>query len=426
MKFVIFSVSQALDISYEQVASNDPFLKDFTSLFLKIEKKENEIIFGPQQNLPEFRQAVDLFIEKYKSLDKKIYKLRTYFTRINEGEYFITLPTEYLNINEVKKEVSYFLTALNSGDDYLSVSQRMEDLYGELQQLYNVYPFNERTKKHIGEPEKSKRVCRFCGLNSNNVTFTKKAHAISEALGNKNIITNEECDECNARFGRADGIEASLISYFQFFNVFFDVKTKNGVPKIKGKNFEISSDSEASRQINIKYSSIIDAGFIKNIDKGTANIRLDTNYSIVEQDIYRSLCKFALSVISNDCLEHFGDTIKWINRETTLSKLPKVAFLFTYSSFSKHPRIVLYLRKNNDHSLPHLVGQFNHTFITIVFIVPLSNNDSIDFTEKEDQENFWRVFNRLNQFEGWQFHDFSNSLRRKLSVNMKFNKSQDT
>ncbi|MEX6156050.1 HNH endonuclease [Providencia hangzhouensis] len=33
-------------------------------------------------------------------------------------------------------------------------------------------------------------------------SFNKEAHAISEALGNKSIILNEECDNCNEFFDK--------------------------------------------------------------------------------------------------------------------------------------------------------------------------------------------------------------------------------
>jgi HNH endonuclease len=76
-------------------------------------------------------------------------------------------------------------------------------LFKELLQQYNMLGFDKHTKEAVGEPDKSKRVCRFCGRKQPDVTFKNVAHAISESLGNKKIILYEECDECNARFGYA-------------------------------------------------------------------------------------------------------------------------------------------------------------------------------------------------------------------------------
>ncbi|MBV8095742.1 MAG: hypothetical protein JO110_21445, partial [Acetobacteraceae bacterium] len=56
--------------------------------------------------------------------------------------------------------------------------------------------------------DKHDRVCRFCGEHEPKVTFKDRAHAIPEALGNKSLFTNYECDICNHAFG--EGIEKHL------------------------------------------------------------------------------------------------------------------------------------------------------------------------------------------------------------------------
>jgi len=47
---------------------------------------------------------------------------------------------------------------------------------------------------------KTQRKCIFCGEDT--AKFTKIAHAISETVGNKSLISHFECDECNERFGK--------------------------------------------------------------------------------------------------------------------------------------------------------------------------------------------------------------------------------
>lgn len=43
--------------------------------------------------------------------------------------------------------------------------------------------------------------CRFCHCTHADTTFKKKAHVISETLGNISLISNYECDKCNKLFG---------------------------------------------------------------------------------------------------------------------------------------------------------------------------------------------------------------------------------
>jgi hypothetical protein len=44
------------------------------------------------------------------------------------------------------------------------------------------------------------QVCRFCHRKAPVVTFKKKAHAAPELLGNKTLVSKNECDECNDMF----------------------------------------------------------------------------------------------------------------------------------------------------------------------------------------------------------------------------------
>jgi len=53
--------------------------------------------------------------------------------------------------------------------------------------------------KKIGQSQN--RVCRFCGKNDKEVPFKEDAHIFPEAIGNKALASNYECDNCNGFFG---------------------------------------------------------------------------------------------------------------------------------------------------------------------------------------------------------------------------------
>ena len=132
-----------------------------------------------------------------------------------------------------------YLSALQKGEDFEKMTKEIDELFGVLMDNYEMFAFDADRKNNIkiGESDKSKRVCRYCNKKSPEVSFKKVAHSISEALGNKKIITNDECDACNEKFG--EGIENDLILYLNLYRVFFRIRGKNGIPKLKGKNFEI-------------------------------------------------------------------------------------------------------------------------------------------------------------------------------------------
>lgn len=54
------------------------------------------------------------------------------------------------------------------------------------------------------------RTCRFCRRRGPGATFRKRAHVIPEGLGNRTLISREECDDCNLAAGQ--GIEQCLIN----------------------------------------------------------------------------------------------------------------------------------------------------------------------------------------------------------------------
>lgn len=411
-------------MTFESTTSIDQFSNDFMLLFVKeedIDRENHKInIKSLQQNTTELRQRIDTFIDKYKDSNVKVFQLRSYFQKLTEGEHFLIWPGNPLT-TEQRMDFYNYLTSLQEGKDYETIKKQMDELFGELKKVYSINAFDGNTKKPIGEQDKSKRVCRFCNNTRANVSFKNIAHAISESLGNKKIILNEECDECNSEFGSAAGIEGSLITFLKFYGIFFGVKGKNGIPKIKGRNFELSNDG----QIEIKHYADSDEELGKEVDLTEAKFRLDTYDNIVMQDIYRTLCKYSLSVVDASVIHQFQDTIDWINRKTTIPKLPKVAILASYNFFKTHPSLIVYLRQDNNTELPYAVGEFHYTFLTFVFIIPLAKTGNKDFTDEKDYDNFWNFFKHYSMTKEWDLRDFSDNTKRKFTLNLNLKQSGD-
>lgn len=79
--------------------------------------------------------------------------------------------------------------------------------------------------------DKENKVCRFCGGSEPTVSFRLEAHAIPEALGNKSLFTNYECDGCNKFFG--GDIENDLGKWSKPHRTFACICGKKGVPTLK-------------------------------------------------------------------------------------------------------------------------------------------------------------------------------------------------
>ncbi|SHN24963.1 HNH endonuclease [Chitinophaga sp. CF418] len=410
--YSLLSLFYSVDLTLNNTDPSNHLFEDFIMLFISDQDVGLESykikIQSVQQNTEAFRQKLTAFIEYYKEHDLRFHRLLSYFQKLKENEHFILWPTDDLS-PEKRNELHLILTSLEESLDYKVISREHNELFASLLEAYHLMAFGELTKEGIGEKNKEMRVCRFCGKKRPTVSFKNVAHAISESLGNKKIILHEECDECNERFGSASGIEKSLISYLKIYGSYFGVKGKSGVAKFKGRNFTLTNEGIIK----------LDHFLRKGEKPHDTSFRLETYEKIVAQDIYRTLCKYALSVIDSSVLINLRDTVRWINREYNLDRLPKVGLLKSYERFTKHPSILIYQRKNMDTTLPFLVGELHYTFLIIVYIIPLAAGD-VNFTDEISYGRFWQFFKHYSRSEGWQFLNLSDQKEKDLTINLNF------
>jgi len=149
--------------------------------------------------------------------------------------------------------------------------------------------------------------CRFCDGEPPERTFKKRAHAVSELLGNKVMKSLYECDTCNERFC---GFEDDLAKMTLPSRSIGGVIGKNGVPKLVAANGGSARMQLKGRELHFSHNAG-DAGFVE--DK--ANKLLTFNY--VEQHyrplaVYKALCKSAFSLLPEDELIHFEHLKQWL------------------------------------------------------------------------------------------------------------------
>jgi hypothetical protein len=362
------------------------------------------------------------FVDKYKEHIKQIHRVKSFLKRLNDKENFLILPLDDLSDNLTAFEtldLELYLLSYSRNISFNDLRQKYR-ICDELRKKYELILISPKQSSNktlrIGQPSIDTKVCRFCQRSYPTVAFRKKAHAIPEALGNKLIILNEECDECNEWFGK--NIERDIIYYFSIDRILFDIKGKNGIPKLKTKSFEMQKYQD-------KLVLIIKNRIKKGTDILNDGLDLKIPHKISLQNIYRSLCKFFLSIIDIKYLSYFTDTIAWIKKEKTLNCLPRVAVLSTYHFFTKQPYIIAYIRKNDDYNLPFAVGEFHFALSTFVFIVPLSSKDKKNFIDQNDYHRFWCAFPHFKNTQTWQYLDFSIDVELDFVVNVKFNKAKN-
>ncbi|MCC8035891.1 MAG: hypothetical protein LIO77_08200 [Rikenellaceae bacterium] len=180
--------------------------------------------------------------------------------------------------------------------------------------------------RKAGPALRNRRTCRYCGKSIPETTFLSKAHTISEALGNKTLYTNDECDKCNATFART--IEPEFINRLSPFFPLLNIAGKNGGRKVRDKYYSISREekfSSGNRIILKIHDNIVSEtlnGAITDIEMRTeSNAR-----AWVPQNIYRSLCKFTIGTLDGRMLRYFRKTVRWINGENFPDPLPPSAW----------------------------------------------------------------------------------------------------
>lgn len=255
---------------------------------------------------------------------------------------------------------------------------------------------------YIGEPKRDLRVCRFCGKSKPEVKFSKKAHALSESLGTKYIINNEECDTCNELFS---GIEQDFYNRHAFHLTCFDVKGKNGSRKVKTDEINIFNHNGI---LTIENGGIlIPRCTLKNKGKLDFSFLLK-GYPHRPQNIYKCLVKYALSIIDSTYIKYFGETIKWIRTYNLEFKtLPKV--LFYQNDCQGHPRIAYFIRKSDHAKFPFAFAAVEFAGIGYFFIIPLGNGEPITGYK---EQNFKYTFKQI--FDNRKFVEVDLVSRKKI------------
>ena len=133
---------------------------------------------------------------KYATENKSLYRLTSALKRMKEDDLLCILDENKSTISERKSALDF----LKVPSDYKDINQTYDKIlnfYKLIESTYNYYSLGfDGLKMSIGEQDKDKRKCRFCGRTGKE-NFHDVAHAIQDSLGNSLLICNEECDVCN-------------------------------------------------------------------------------------------------------------------------------------------------------------------------------------------------------------------------------------
>jgi hypothetical protein len=177
------------------------------------------------------------------------------------------------------------------------------------QRYAGIQPLFLRPGVKIALGDAKNRVCRFCGHGEPSVTFKLEAHAIPEALGNKSITTNYECDGCNQAFGR--GIENDLGNWSKPSRTFARIRGKSGVPTLKkggpdpGWRIEYGQTGFDIKQYEDDPIFVID----EEKKQLTFELKRDAYTPVA---VLKAFVKIGLTLLPAEELPNFTEALAWV------------------------------------------------------------------------------------------------------------------
>lgn len=185
------------------------------------------------------------------------------------------------------------------------------------------------TEKIKGLKEKKLRVCRFCHKRYPLVTFSKDAHIISELLGNRYLVSDFECDECNSKFGK---YESDFANFLGIARTVQSIKGKK-IPKFKSADKKFSAESVTDPQdgnvIKLKRFDPNNATFTFDKEKLQTVVAYQKGpYTPLK--VYKAILKMALSIIDEKHLNDYSFALEYLTHRKHDENYRGFAFLTTY------------------------------------------------------------------------------------------------
>ncbi len=232
--------------------------------------------------------------------------------------------------------------------------------FEQAEAFFNVYSQGKGVvcpdKKPNGMKQRSERVCRFCGKKAGEVKFKKHAHIIPEGLGNKHLVSDFECDECNHKFGR---YEDDLIKYLGVIRTITKTVGKKNVPQYRGPNFQASKQNFYGNPDAIKLESKGQDGMFEyDAESNQQTIRIKKPpYTPI--NVYKALLKMSLCLIDEADIPDYSTAFQFLASDQ-IDELLQGGFVvvgFRLPNAYDNPFGMLF-RKNNDN-----INATTHTFI---------------------------------------------------------------
>lgn len=219
---------------------------------------------------------------------------------------------------------------------------------------------------------RNQRSCRYCKLTAPNATFRKRAHVIPALLGNRHLLCDYECDDCNSLFSK---FETSLAAYIGLMRTVTNLSRGNTIPKHKVHNSPVTTDTIKLAEQD---KDVVCFTFHKEpekTDKGVIIPFKKESYTPIH--VYKILLKMALSIMPQKYMDKYSYLMNFlINDEYSQLFQPFASNVNVIThSYIADPHIYLFKKLRDQDDVPTHIFMFCYEDTIYQLPVPANSDD---------------------------------------------------
>ena len=342
----------------------------------------------------ETREALSALEKKYEQATGfHIRKLLGFLSKLTDGDCFYYFSEEH--VSTLEKRVAWECLQMEKlGYPWCaSLHNKIFEHFSFVDLRYQFLSYgHDGLVERVGEPSSNNRVCRFCGKSMPEVSFKNVAHAVQDALGNKLLFCYEECDDCNHNLAPVEN-EFRVLMDFRRSIYRIPRKETSKAAKVVGKDFILLPDAEGDPQLYIMKEAL--AG--KDLTRPFVH-HFELKEPVVNEQIYKALCKMVIDMLPSSELSHFKNTVCWIVSDKWLpDTLPSIwlGLLPNTKPMYKQPALDIFINnKGVLQEAPYCTAIIWICDVAYLFVVPFVDKDAGRY--KKDEQLLAHIRNMID------------------------------